>query len=293
MTHRLAPGVLAASALVVIAAATPVLAQAPARIAQVEVALWPEYDRPEVLVIYRVELAPSTPLPATLEISIPVGAGEPNAVAQMSGGSLVTIPYERAVEGAVARIRIETTQRQVQIEYYDPGLARDGTRREFTFRWPAEYAVEQLNVAIQEPPDSSAFVINPPVTETTRGAEGLLYDWIRFGPVAAGQATNVSFGYDAAGDQLTVESLQPTSSGRAAATATPGSGGDGASLPWLVIVGVGLLLVGVVAGTIELTRRMGRRTGSPEGGAFCTRCGAPVLSTNRFCGRCGHRLEAR
>lgn len=287
---------LAAIALLCIAGiggtASAATAQSLAPLQSVEVALWPEYDRPAVLVIYRIDLAPNSTLPARVEIEIPVGAGEPNAVAQMNSGNLVTVPYERTVDGAMARISLEATQRQIQIEYYDPALTRDGTRREFTYRWPATQAVEELVVAVQEPPETSAFLINPPATETTRGSEGLLYDWVRFGTIGAGQTTNLSFGYDRVGDQLTVELLRPSTPAAPPNESTPAAG-DG-EVAWLLIIGVVLIVAAAAVAAFQLVRRSASSGGGERGGGggrFCTHCGAAASAADRFCSGCGKQLR--
>ena len=46
-------------------------AQEPVRFSEVEVSLWPEYDRPTVLVIYRITLSADTTLPVNLSVQIP------------------------------------------------------------------------------------------------------------------------------------------------------------------------------------------------------------------------------
>ncbi|HJS30103.1 MAG TPA: hypothetical protein VJ768_10805, partial [Anaerolineales bacterium] len=57
-------------------------AQAEVTLEEANIALWPEYDRPGMLVIYRITLSPTVALPAALEFNIPAAAGVPNAVAE-------------------------------------------------------------------------------------------------------------------------------------------------------------------------------------------------------------------
>ncbi len=54
--------------------------QAAVSLERVEVAVWPEYDRPGALVIYRIAIAPATTLPASLSFTLPAAVGVPNAV---------------------------------------------------------------------------------------------------------------------------------------------------------------------------------------------------------------------
>ena len=57
------------------------LAQTDTEVEQFEVILWPEYDRPNILVINKVRFTDETSLPATVSLVIPKTAGEPHAVA--------------------------------------------------------------------------------------------------------------------------------------------------------------------------------------------------------------------
>ena len=75
----------------------PALAQSEVKLSSMEVDLWPEYDRPNVLVIYRITLPPTTTLPVDLSFRIPAAAGEPSAVAvrQMSAQGEAGLSVER------------------------------------------------------------------------------------------------------------------------------------------------------------------------------------------------------
>ena len=52
---------------------------------------WPEYDKPEMLVMYDITLPANTRLPATVTIKIPAAAGEPS---RRGRGE---VPHERHV----------------------------------------------------------------------------------------------------------------------------------------------------------------------------------------------------
>ena len=60
-------------------AAQPAYAQSPAGLADLEIALWPEYDQPQVLVIYRAQLEQDTLLPAAVSLGLPAGVQAMNA----------------------------------------------------------------------------------------------------------------------------------------------------------------------------------------------------------------------
>ena len=94
--------------------------------------LWPDYDRPGVLVIYRATIAPDVLLPTRLVFRIPAAAGLPNAVAERpADGQLMSLPYNRTVDGETARIDLMASRPIVQLKYYDPAITRDGVSRSF------------------------------------------------------------------------------------------------------------------------------------------------------------------
>ena len=56
-------------------------AQEAPRFETLTIDLWPEYDRPSMLVIYKGELSPAVSLPAEVTLRMPVEAGAPAVVA--------------------------------------------------------------------------------------------------------------------------------------------------------------------------------------------------------------------
>jgi len=84
----------------------------------VTVALWPEYDRAEVLVIYRVLLPDSAGLPGKVRLLIPADAPELTAAAYRdSTGKLVNAVNER-IDGEQADVvEIQAAGSEVQLEF--------------------------------------------------------------------------------------------------------------------------------------------------------------------------------
>ena len=98
-----------------------VAAQNDLNVSTVEVDLWPEYDRPSMLVIYRITLAPDVTLPAQVSLRIPARVGLPNAVAaKQTDGSLINTPYDLQESGDWGILEFQATSPELQIEYYDP-----------------------------------------------------------------------------------------------------------------------------------------------------------------------------
>jgi hypothetical protein len=284
-----------------------------------EIDMWPEYDRPEMLVIYRIELSPEVSLPAELRIQIPVAAGEPNAVAVRDpNGSLLNAPYERDVNGDWAIITLTASMPSIQIEFYDPGLITDGFDRNYELNWMGDYPTESLIVQLQQPLGAEKVLTVPGATGTTQGSDGLTYHTIDLGPQPAGLTTNVTISYIKDTDTLSVErfNVQPSApiSGSTLGRVTIMD-----VLPWgLGVIGI-LLLVGGLwwywqtgrgqhrpQQTSRGRRSRGKRTThqarrapqanretavTADDGVYCHQCGKRAETGDRFCRSCGTKLR--
>lgn len=260
--------------------------------------LWPNYDRPGVLVIYRANIAPGVALPLPLTLRIPAAAGAPSAVAErQADGQLINLPYERRVQEDVALIEITATRPIVQMEYYDPAIERDGATRSFTFTWPGDYEVGELSISVQQPDLASNLTTEPPASARSTGADGLLYHTVSLTGVEVGESVDVRATYEKASDQLSVETMMPTDPQPSSADPAATSGSD---VEIVVIVVAALLAAALVAVVFAVVR--GRRGGEPATGTgpagaaaassrFCTQCGAGAARGDRFCAGCGAPLR--
>lgn len=270
-----------------------------------EVDVWPEYDQElKVLVIYRIELAPTVKLPTEITLRIPSQAGAPHAVAEMSGNTLTNVPGGYSMpgrEGDYALVRFTATMPQLQIEYYDPQLTQDGTRRVFTYRWPGDYKVDDLVVSFQQPPSASGLQVQPSMGSLTTGTDGLNYFNLSVGAVNSGTPFDVEFSYVKDNNDLTnPRTFQQTTPAATVDTTTPGRITLMQVLPWL-LGGLGLALI---AGGIFWYTRAGRPTMTPvrrhrrapdaetaQETAFCHQCGKRAGPGDMFCRACGTRLK--
>ena len=203
------------------------LAQNPLKFSSAEIDLWPEYDRPSVLVIYRITLAADTSLPADLTVRIPAAVGDPNAVAvKQADGTLVTVSYDRQVSGEWGLIKFTATAPEVQLEYYDPGLTKDKNARHFEFRWPADYATDMLAIQVQQPFDATNISISPNLGGRNPGQDGLIYYSAQIGAIPAGQEFKLTVDYQKPTDKLSAESLKVQPGGTVAGASSPLSSVD-------------------------------------------------------------------
>src|SRR3972149_2559720 len=154
-------------------AALAVRAQTYPSITELQVALWPEYDRPSMLVIYRVHLDPATELPTNVSLPIPASVGEPAAVAMTDPtGELVYAQYTRQVNGEWATISAQVESLDLQIEYYS-SLTFDGQLRRFTFVWPGGDGGKDLSYEGQGRIGSDQVTLVPPPQSQAARQDGL------------------------------------------------------------------------------------------------------------------------
>jgi serine/threonine-protein kinase len=163
-------------------------------IESLEVALWPEFDKPAVLVIYQVQLSAGTILPAKVEMPIPARVGEPHAVAMRTrDGVLLVTDYARRVEGDWATITVETDNLEVWLEFYDD-LAIVGQNRSHSFVWPGGGDIGEFAVEVQEPIGSSDFQVTP-TGDVSMGEDGLTYHQIMLGPQSRTSTLSINLTY--------------------------------------------------------------------------------------------------
>ena len=275
-------------------------AQGTVRFSSVEVEIWPEYDRPEVLVIYRLSLAGDVTLPVELSIRIPLEA-EINAVATSNpAGTLMTAEYDAQAEGEWTRVTFSTSDPRAQIEYYAP-LPKQEAGREYRFVWLGDYAVELFKIFFKLPIDATDFQSQPVMQFLNTGSDNLAYYGLDHGPLAVGEAYSLDLGYQKATDRLSTADMdvQPVED--------LGSGIAGFPvqeyLPW-VIGGLGLvlILVGVVyfassrrGDRMSRITRKRHATARGEGASlevtYCHQCGRRAQPGDQFCRACGVRLR--
>jgi hypothetical protein len=283
-------------------------AQTPATLSNLEVDLWPEYDRPGVLVIYRITLPSGVSLPTDLTLRIPAAAGEPNAIAsKQPDGSLLNAAYDRVVNGEWADITLTATMPEIQVEYYDPGITRDGNKRTFAYRWLGDYNVQSFQVQVQQPKDATNLSTSPALGAGVTRDDGLVYYTSNIGQLPAGQAFDITVNYDKASDDLTAANMQVQPSAPVADTAMGWRSQIQAALPWgLLVFGIVLLVGGGVwywqsgkrKEQSKSPRRRRRSTTAtsepaPAGGQtiYCHSCGKRAGPNDRFCRTCGTKLR--
>jgi hypothetical protein len=269
-----------------------------------EVAIWPEFDRPEILVIYRGRLSGNVTLPVSLSIRIPVEAGDPNAVAvQGDDGRLLNATFTRIVEGEWSTITFITDSPVIQLEYYDPSLYIEGSARHFEYTWSGDYAISDFRVQVQHPVDAGEVRISPNLGEGRIGDYGLNYYQADLGALSAGESRQINLDYEKSSNSLSANSIPSSSSLDPVLPSSPQEEGINPLIVIGVVLGIALISVGGYslwqtsrtplkskAGKGKKTRTRGKRKSLMEKSRYCGNCGEPARADANFCRKCGTKI---
>jgi hypothetical protein len=158
------------------------LNQNPPPIERLEIALWPEFDTEDVLVIYRIHLLTDTELPVRVTLPIPSHVGQPSAVAwRGEDGQLFNANYERLIQGNWALIEIEAESNYLQLEYY-ASLMQEDSWKGYEFIWPGGLPLSSFRYEIMLPEGISDWDIFPPFESQVTNTEGFTFYQVELGP---------------------------------------------------------------------------------------------------------------
>ena len=273
-----------------------------------EITMWPEFDRPETLVIYQVSLPSDLTLPAEVRIPVPSAYGSPSATAfRDAGGNLVLANHEQEEHGDWSVLRVETESPFVWVEYY-ADLWREGDQRAFTFPWPGGVELDSIMYTVQLPAAGSEMRVSPGGTFGP-GEDGLVYYGGSLRSVPASAPAQISFSYVNTSGLLTEDADIPRQIIERPQDTLGGTPSLDSFLPY-VLGAFGLLLV--VGGAWLFYRgrkdkstrsRPDRRRRKKRGGdkgsqkeldaglVFCHVCGTKSSTSDRFCRQCGTQLR--
>lgn len=237
------------------------------RLARLEVTLWPEYDRPAVLVMLHGWLAADAALPAIVYLPMPARAGRPHAVAKRApDGTLLVAEHTVEVEGDRARVKVMTDVPEVRLEYYVDLPSTDPKRR-YVFEWPGGLDVERVTYEVMQPVGAEDFSVEPAPGTRSIDNDGLTYHLGDLGSKARDDTFSIGISYAKTTPTLTFLALQPQlppASQTLPAASAPGgvpaatpSGRSGAET-WLIVLVV--LLAAALGGTwLFMSRRRPER----------------------------------
>lgn len=289
-------------------------AQGTVRLSTLDIGLWPEYDQPSLLVIYRATLPVEVTLPAKITFRIPIEADKPTAVAVgVDAASVADVAYQTQVMGEWIEVSFVATAPSIQFEYYDPSLQQDGTQRSFQYTWPADYAVDALTLRVQHPNGAQDLTVSPTAGRVVQGGDNFTYNVIEVGALPADSPFTIDVSYQNSLNQLSAQNevVQPSS------PVTPPASQRWNLIeiwPWILgALGIVLIAGGGFwywrsgqngkqalvrrrhtspgSGAEERAFREGAYSESLGEGVYCHQCGKRATPGDRFCRSCGTRLR--
>jgi len=280
-------------------------------IARLQVDIWPEFDRPNVLVIYHITLSPNTSLPATLTLHIPGQTGGPyNLAMKDADGLLYNLEYKTpVVENGLLAITFTTPTPEIQLEYYDPALKRQGNGRSFEYRWSGDYTVQSFIAVVQQPTNATNMQFQPNMGLSNKAADGFNYFTKVVGVVDETSSVFIRLTYDKPDNSLSSTS-QPVQPVQPVTPKTSGRISFMDALPW-ALGSLGLVLIGAASmwywqslkkrrepGDYRRDRHKPAQSPRPAGTAassrtviYCHQCGRMANPGDVFCRACGARLR--
>ena len=259
-------------ALLLLASTSSFSQQIPIALERLEISLWPEYDDPRLLVIYRGELAedPQSPLVFTIPRTAQI-----HAVAHVGpAGTLLADDWQLLPDENDQIVLFTPGSRRFQLEYYDDVIGT-APQRSFVFRFRSErYEIKNLEIEVQQPLRATGFQASPTLDPQGVDTRGFSYFGRRVGAVPPGTLVEQRVSYRKTD---TLPSLRPAAQ---------------SSLVWAAL-GAGLAVVALgVIGLLWFRRRRSVSSGATaqqRPAQFCAHCRYQFRADEQFCPQCGQR----
>jgi hypothetical protein len=240
---RRAPWALAFAAAALLASS----ATAQVRLEGLEIRLWPEYDRPSVLVILDATLAADTALPAIVPLPMPTAVGAPHAVAKKGpSGSLLVAQYTVEAADDWSTVKIITDLLAVHLEYYAP-LANADSQRRFRFFWPAGTPISRLSYEVLHPMGATNMSVTPAADRVVE-ADGLTFYQADLGARPGGESFSLTLTYAKQTATLSSPAAQAAPSALSTAPAPAVETGTSSFSPDLTWLPLALIALAVAVG---------------------------------------------
>jgi hypothetical protein len=283
------------------------------RIVRLRLSIWPEYDDPRVLVMFRGEMAPHSVFPTHITLPLPKGAAVIGAGMISEQGELLLHPHQVRPEEAGDSLEINLPVARFFVEfYYNPFT--EGTEKRFTYAAPTTYPIERLEVDIQQPLQATRFTTEPQAMSRETDEQSFTYHRFIYHNLGKGDTRRFTVIYTKTAAMPSVTKGQPTSEviqqpRTAVHTLVLACGMLGGAA---VVFGGGAWLwtsyqrrrwtspthqtppvsppatVQLHAQTtfVPMPTTSGRHTPN-----FCSNCGAKLQAEYRFCPRCGRPFQ--
>ncbi len=298
--------VLGIVSLAALAAPAFTFAQTPERISQLDIAVWPEFDDPRVLVQYDGTLAAQDGYPREVSFLIPATAQlTATAYQDEQKQYLNTDPATVTDAGNNwKRVSFKTPKPNFHLEYYNDAI-KGAPDKTLDFAYSALLPADNVQVQIQQPLKSENFKTTPAAALISEGMHGFKYHIFNYPGIAANQDLKLEIAYTKTDPKPSMQNVVPpeTSNQTAPQTAPDDAGAPMNAQQLYLLVGAGIALaLGLLALWMWYTRRQPRLAyaGNASGGSgkraerttgFCSQCGNGLHAGDNFCPKCGAKRK--
>lgn len=261
-----------------------------------DIEIWPDYDKPSVLVLLTGTLPGDSRLPASVTLPLPETA-QINAVARIDGNDGVMKDDIVSSSDPSGTLTFITPDLRFRVEYYLPYTA-DNNQRSFDYTWLAAIAVNNFQLRVQRPTSASTLNTGPANANVVRTGDGFVYHTFPARAIPAGQSFSLRVDYKMTNAQLSATSMPPPNTNMQI-TALPTASSTGSGINWALaaVVSGGLIIIVAVIWQIasrrpspNIRKPIDSRDEKQSRAKFCRNCGEPIDEDDRFCRRCGSKL---
>jgi hypothetical protein len=179
-------------------------------IVHLRLSIWPEYDDPRVLVMFRGAMTPRSAFPARIVLPIPKGVEMIGAGMISEQNELLLHPHQILPQETHDRLELNLPVPRFFVEFYYNPFARGADKR-FTYTTPSTYAVERLEVDIQQPLRATHFTTDPPAMRQETDQQGFTSHLFVYRDLGVGEARSFTVSYVKTATEPSVARREPAS----------------------------------------------------------------------------------
>lgn len=281
--------------------------EADLKIKGLKVSIWPEYDDPRVLVLYRGEFENGVGFPAWVNFYIPPDAEINGAGIARPDGQLLWQEHKINQEGSRKVLSINISTPAFFLEYYYNPF-KGGALKSFEQKIENKYPIEAMSVEVQKPLKAEGFALTPESKDSYADPGGFTYFKYNFQNLKAQSSVKLMVAYKKEDPNPSVARKTPEEQGQEETRATQ----EGKAAPTLktglkgkTLAGIILLAAAAVVAAAMIMRRSSinrekvaeeqirgheKAQAPQEGWNFCPRCGAQLKKEYTFCPGCGYSI---
>jgi mono/diheme cytochrome c family protein len=290
--------------------------------ARLRLSIWPEYDDPRVLIMFRGEMTPRQAFPASITLPIPKGAEIIGAGMVSEQNELLLHPHQVLPGNTQDTLQLNLPVPRFFVEFYYNPFTTSGPEKRFVYPAPTTYPIELFEVDIQQPLKATAFTLDPTPMERMTDNQGFTYHQFTYRNVGKGQSQTFTIAYAKTATTPSVSKQRPTPQSTEKARARS----DNTFVALSIFAGAILLFAGCawlmqrsqrqhmlaitaptpsasMADTLVALLQEDAQPQETEGAAvppilpqtrvinFCANCGRKLLPDDRFCSGCGKPIK--